>query len=99
MLDTLLNPPTTRPTTSQLTANRRFKEFAFLILGIGILNSNAFAFPDYTIKEKKDCRYCHVDASGGGPTNARGRYYKVHQSFEGYFKKPAAKKSSKNKKP
>jgi len=77
------------------TTKSHFFLFVFLSTGIGIFGSGAFAFPEYTLKEKKDCRYCHVDGNAG-PTNARGRYYKEHLSFEGYGqKKRSASKKSK----
>jgi hypothetical protein len=55
----------------------------------------SLGFPQYSVKEGKRCVYCHVDVRGGGPCNARGRYYKENLSFEGYYK---GKKSKKRKK-
>jgi hypothetical protein len=70
-----------------------------LSLGIGTTGSSAFALPEYTVKEKKDCRYCHVGENGGGPTNTRGRYYKTHMSFEGFIERKSAVKPKAPKKP
>jgi len=59
--------------------------------------AQARALPEYSVKEKKQCGYCHYDHNGGGPTNARGRYYAKHRSLKGYFDKvKAASKSPTN---
>ncbi len=36
------------------------------------------ATPAYAAKEKKACGYCHVNAAGGGPRNARGKKYEAN---------------------
>jgi hypothetical protein len=52
----------------------------------------AFAIPNYSIKEGKKCTYCHYDNRGGGPTNARGRYYGKHHTFKGFYSSHKKKK-------
>jgi len=37
--------------------------------------TQACARPEYAQKEKKDCAFCHVSQTGGGPRNAHGQYY------------------------
>lgn len=50
--------------------------------------SQAFALPAYAKKEKKDCKFCHVNASGGGKRNAAGEWYKTHNHSLKGFKEP-----------
>lgn len=49
------------------------------LVGVAALVSGpvpaAFAKPEFSRKEKKDCAYCHTDPKGGGPRNAKGMEY------------------------
>ena len=55
----------------------------------------ALAMPQYALKERKQCAYCHYDPKGGGPTNSAGRYYAKHFSLVGYLDKKEKKHHSK----
>ena len=48
--------------------------------------------PEYSLREHKQCVYCHYDPRGGGPTNAAGRYFAQHLSLEGYLEKAKRKR-------
>ena len=63
------------------------KTEGLLFLVLLFFASSVWALPEYTINEQKKCNYCHYSRRGGGPTNAIGRYYGKHHSFEGYFSK------------
>ncbi len=39
---------------------------------------SASALPAYAAKEGKACGYCHVNAAGGGPRNAKGKQYEAN---------------------
>jgi len=39
---------------------------------------SASALPAYSQKEGKACGYCHVNAAGGGPRNAKGKQYEAN---------------------
>lgn len=61
------------------------------VLAAGVLfNTTAgLAKKEYTAKEKKGCVYCHTSASSK-ELNDAGKYYKEHNSLEGY--QPKTKK-------
>jgi len=62
--------------------------------GILILSTQGFSLPQYSLKEGKQCGFCHYARQGGGPTNARGRYYGKHFTFDGYVNHLKMKKKS-----
>lgn len=56
-----------------------------LAAGLAISAKLSEAKPEYTKKEKKACTFCHVDAKAKPKElNAAGKYYKEHDSLEGY---------------
>ncbi|HZT40572.1 MAG TPA: hypothetical protein VFA07_00200 [Chthonomonadaceae bacterium] len=60
-------------------------KIAMSLIGLSLLAGSAEAKPEYAAKEGKPCSYCHVNPAGGGPRNARGIYYAMHDhSFAGY---------------
>jgi hypothetical protein len=54
-----------------------------LVGGLTVGASLSQAKPDYTKKEKKGCAFCHVTATSK-ELNDAGKYYKEHNSLEGY---------------
>jgi hypothetical protein len=53
--------------------------------GIALLAPASQAKPEYAMREKKACGYCHVNPAGGGARNPRGVYYKMHNlTFKDY---------------
>ena len=55
------------------------------LAGLSLLATASQAKPEYARKENKTCGYCHVKSDGGGPRNARGVYYGMHNhTFAGY---------------
>jgi hypothetical protein len=55
------------------------------LAGLSLLATASQAKPEYARKENKACGYCHVKSDGGGPRNARGVYYAMHNhTFAGY---------------
>ena len=61
---------------------------AAILLGGFIVGSTvSYGKPEYTKATKKACTFCHVDfkAKPKDLTDA-GKYYKEHQSLEGYAK-------------
>ncbi len=56
---------------------RRIALCGMLLLAVGLMaGGQAHAYPQYAMKEKKECVYCHVKP--GGDRNFRGLYYKAH---------------------
>ena len=66
-------------------AIKSYRILAFVLLGPFVFEW-AFAMPEYSVREGKQCIYCHVNAKGG-PLNARGRYYGEHFNFDGFAAK------------
>jgi len=62
-------------------------ELSTLIFCSIFIAQNLFAIPQYTVKEGKKCIYCHYQPRGGGPTNARGRFYAKFHTFKGFKRK------------
>jgi hypothetical protein len=58
---------------------------AIILLG-GFLVSSTLSFgkPEYTKATKKACTFCHVDKTKPKQLTEAGKYYKEHQSLEGY---------------
>jgi hypothetical protein len=58
---------------------------ASLALAVGAVVVTAEAKPGYLAKAQelgfpaKDCTYCHVNASGGAPWNARGNWMRAEK--------------------
>jgi hypothetical protein len=50
---------------------------AVLFAGLAVAPRSASALPAYAQKEGKACGYCHTNAAGGGPRNARGQQYEA----------------------
>ena len=62
---------------------------ATILLG-GLLVSSTLSFgkPEYVKATKKACAYCHVDSKAKPKElTEAGKYYKEHQSLEGYTEK------------
>ena len=59
--------------------------FASLVLTIGAVVMTAEAKPGFLAQAQqlgypaKDCTYCHVNASGGAPWNARGDWLRAEK--------------------
>src|SRR5579871_5335857 len=51
---------------------------ALVMLGLIVVASASQAKPEYAMREKKICGYCHVNPNGGGARNPRGVYYAMH---------------------
>lgn len=56
---------------------------AVLAASFMVTSSLSYAKPEYTKKEKKPCTFCHVKA-GSKDLNDAGKYYKEHNSLEGF---------------
>jgi hypothetical protein len=62
---------------------------ATILLG-GFLVSSTLSFgkPEYVKASKKACAYCHVDSKAKPKElTEAGKYYKEHNSLEGYTEK------------
>ena len=60
---------------------KKIKVFAIFIFAVGVIGALAIqslAFPPFVAQAKKfgakDCRFCHANAEGGPPFNARGKW-------------------------
>src|SRR5258708_3168027 len=52
---------------------------------LALICGAAQAKPEYAMREKKACAYCHNNPAGGGARNPRGVYYGMHNhTFAGY---------------
>jgi hypothetical protein len=51
---------------------------AVLLAGLAVAPQPATALPTYAEKERKDCRYCHVNPAGGSVLNGNGRAYQAN---------------------
>lgn len=58
---------------------RFFLKTALAAAGIALFANASYAKPEYAMKEKKPCGYCHTNPMGGGARNPRGNYYEKHQ--------------------
>ena len=55
-----------------------------LLAGVVVSSTFSYAKPEYTKKEKKACKFCHVTAISK-ELNDAGKYYKdLDHSLEGY---------------
>jgi hypothetical protein len=64
-------------------------KYAFPVLvlvGTSVLiTSTGYAKPEFTKATKKACTFCHVDAKAKPKElTAAGKYYKEHNSLDGY---------------
>lgn len=60
-----------------------------LVLGVTALGRTAWASPDYTKKERKQCVYCHDGGWTSGKLTAAGAYFLAHnRSLKGFVPAP-----------
>ncbi len=63
---------------------RQILRAALVMSGLMLVAGAGYAKPEYAKKEMKACGYCHVNPAGGGPRNAKGMYYGMHDhTFKG----------------
>ena len=61
---------------------------AILLGGFLVSSTLSFGKPEYVKTTKKPCTFCHVDSKAKPKElTEAGKYYKEHQSLEGYTEK------------
>ncbi len=61
---------------------------AILVGGFLVSSTLSFGKPEYVKTTKKACTFCHVDSKAKPKElTEAGKYYKEHQSLEGYTEK------------